>query len=55
MNRVDDLFIMKAPLKTVLKNFLDHVDDLEARQKLCDDQYEYEFQVSTNESSDFSL
>lgn len=37
--------IMKTPLKTVLKNFLDHIDDLESRKKLYDDQYEVEFQV----------
>lgn len=37
---------MKAPLKTVLKKFLDHCEDLESRKKLNDDQYETEFQVS---------
>lgn len=37
--------IMKTPLKTVLKNFLDHIDDLESRKKVFDDQYEQEFQV----------
>ncbi|GFT68728.1 tyrosine-protein phosphatase non-receptor type 12 [Nephila pilipes] len=34
---------MKPPLRTVLKNFLNHFEDYEARKKLCDDQYELEF------------
>ncbi|XP_076340121.1 uncharacterized protein LOC143240839 [Tachypleus tridentatus] len=32
------------PLKTVLKNFLNHLETLEARRKLGDDLYEVEFQ-----------
>lgn len=42
----DESVTMKAPLKSVLKNFLDHVENLEARRKISDDQYETEFQVS---------
>lgn len=36
---------MKPPLRTVLRNFLNHFEDYEARKTLSDDQYEYEFQV----------
>ncbi|XP_055944689.1 uncharacterized protein LOC129975630 [Argiope bruennichi] len=35
---------MKPSLRTVLRNFLNHFEDYEARKKLCDDQYEHEFQ-----------
>ncbi|XP_071041501.1 uncharacterized protein [Parasteatoda tepidariorum] len=35
---------MKPPLRTVLRNFLNHFEDYEARKKLYDDQYEKEFQ-----------
>ena len=35
----------RVPLKTVLQNFLNHVDDLEARRREGDDAYDKEFQV----------
>ena len=34
----------RVPLKTVLQNFLNHVENLEARKKEGDDAYEKEFQ-----------
>ncbi|KAG8177744.1 hypothetical protein JTE90_008847 [Oedothorax gibbosus] len=39
---------MKPPLRTVLKNFLNHFENYEARRKSNDDQYEYEFQQLKN-------
>ena len=35
----------KLPLKTILQNFLNHVESLEARKREGDDAYEKEFQV----------
>ena len=35
----------RVPLKTVLQNFLNHVEDLETRRREGDDAYEKEFQV----------
>ena len=37
----------RVPLKTILQNFLNHVESLEARKREGDDGYEKEFQVST--------
>ncbi len=34
----------RAPLRTVLQNFLNHVETLERRRNGSDDQYEKEFQ-----------
>ena len=36
----------RVPLKTILQNFLNHVDSLESRKRGRDDAYEQEFQVS---------
>lgn len=36
----------RVPLKTILQNFLNHVENLEARVREGDDAYEKEFQVS---------
>ena len=36
----------KLPLRTVLENFINHVDTLEAKRSEGSDQYEVEFQVS---------
>ena len=36
----------RVPLKTILQNFLNHVESLEARKREGDDAYEKEFQVS---------
>ena len=36
----------RVPLKIVLQNFINHVENLEARLKENDDLYESEFQVS---------
>ena len=36
----------KVPLKTILQNFLNHVESLETRKKEGEDAYEKEFQVS---------
>ena len=36
----------RVPLKTILQNFLNHVENLEARKREGDDAYEKEFQVS---------
>ena len=36
----------RVPLKTILQNFLNHVDYLESRKRGRDDAYEQEFQVS---------
>ena len=35
----------RVPLKTILQNFLNHVENLEARKREGDDAYEKEFQV----------
>ena len=35
----------RVPLKTILQNFLNHVENLEARAREGDDAYEKEFQV----------
>ena len=35
----------RVPLKTILQNFLNHVDYLESRKRGRDDAYEQEFQV----------
>ena len=35
----------RVPLKTILQNFLNHVESLEARKKEGEDAYEKEFQV----------
>lgn len=35
----------RVPLKTILQNFLNHVDSLESRKRARDDAYEQEFQV----------
>ena len=37
----------RVPLKTILQNFLNHVENLEARAREGDDAYEKEFQVKT--------
>ena len=36
----------RVPLKTILQNFLNHVESLEIRKKEGEDAYEKEFQVS---------
>ena len=36
----------RVPLKTILQNFLNHVESLEARKQEGEDAYEKEFQVS---------
>ncbi len=36
----------RVPLKTILQNFLNHVESLESRKKEGEDAYEKEFQVS---------
>ncbi len=36
----------RVPLKTILQNFLNHVENLEARKRARDDAYEQEFQVT---------
>jgi hypothetical protein len=36
----------RVPLKTILQNFLNHVESLETRKKEGEDAYEKEFQVS---------
>ena len=36
----------RVPLKTILQNFLNHVESLESRKRGGDDAYEKEFQVS---------
>ena len=38
----------RVPLKTILQNFLNHVDSLESRKRARDDAYEQEFQVFDN-------
>ena len=38
----------RVPLKTILQNFLNHVENLEARVREGDDAYEKEFQVRRN-------
>ena len=38
----------RLPLKTILQNFLNHVDSLETRKRAGDDAYDQEFQVSYN-------
>ena len=38
----------RVPLKTILQNFLNHVENLEARVREGDDAYEKEFQVGLN-------
>ena len=35
----------KIPLKTILKNFLNHVENIEAKRTEGEDPYEREFQV----------
>jgi hypothetical protein len=35
----------RVPLKTILQNFLNHVESLEVRKREGDDAYEKEFQV----------
>ena len=42
----DELEGPRVPLKTILQNFLNHVENLEARKREGDDAYEKEFQVS---------
>lgn len=39
----------KLPLRTILQNFINHVDTLEAKRTEGDDQYEQEFQVRTSQ------
>ena len=41
----DELEGPRVPLKTILQNFLNHVENLEARKREGDDAYEKEFQV----------
>ena len=36
----------KLPLRTVLTNFINHVDTLENKKQQGEDQYDTEFQVS---------
>ena len=36
----------KIPLKTILKNFLNHVENIEAKRIEGEDPYEREFQAS---------
>ena len=38
----------RVPLKTILQNFLNHVESLEIRKKEGEDAYEKEFQVNKN-------
>ena len=40
----------RAPLKTILLNFLNHVSDLEARKSEGENTYEKEFQVSVRKT-----
>ena len=40
----------RVPLKTILQNFLNHVENLEARAREGDDAYEKEFQVKLPKS-----
>jgi len=35
----------RVPLKTILQNFLNHVENLEVRKRARDDAYDQEFQV----------
>ena len=44
--RDEDQHGPRVPLKTILQNFLNHVENLEARAREGDDAYEKEFQVS---------
>ena len=37
----------KVPLKTILQNFLNHVESLETRKREGEDAYEKEFQVDS--------
>ena len=43
--REEDQHGPRVPLKTILQNFLNHVENLEARAREGDDAYEKEFQV----------
>ena len=38
----------RVPLKTILQNFLNHVDSMESQKRERDNAYEQEFQVKTN-------
>ena len=38
--------LQEIPLKTILQNFLNHVETLEAARDEGEDQYEKEFQVA---------
>ncbi len=39
----------RVPLKTILQNFLNHVESLEARKREDEDEYEKEFLVRPKE------
>ena len=43
----------RVPLKTILQNFLNHVENLEARAREGDDAYEKEFQVKLPKRESF--